>query len=145
MRTDYVWTDGKREVNTLSLDQALALQKEAGAGKVWRRHFSDDGWLEGIELVSQAPKKKRLSKAEVIAAARAITTGPESEGTHIVPEVPPEPTHFCLVCGTPLDERWPYAACQPCGQRPCVHGFPLGACDACDAAGDQAYDVSKGN
>jgi hypothetical protein len=55
----------------------------------------------------------------------------------------PEITHYCAVCGRPLDDRWPYAACKECGQLPCRHGNKPGECDRCDIEGDLAFDSRR--
>ncbi len=52
-------------------------------------------------------------------------------------------THYCLKCGEPLTERWPYALCEPCGKQPCPHGNKHGACHACDVESDRAYDEAR--
>lgn len=63
-----------------------------------------------------------------------------------MPFIPSLPTHHCAVCGKALwDNRWPYAACKECGEKPCVHGNKPGECSTCDAEGDRAYDAAKGN
>ena len=59
---------------------------------------------------------------------------------------PTPPTHFCKECGNALwDNRWPYAKCKTCGQKPCKHGKKQGTCNECDIEGDLAYDAAKGN
>jgi len=63
-----------------------------------------------------------------------------------MPFVPTPPTHHCVGCGKALwNNRWPYAACKTCGQKPCAHGKTPGSCPQCDTDSDRAYDASKGN
>lgn len=63
-----------------------------------------------------------------------------------MPFTPTRPTHYCAVCGKALwNNRWPYATCKPCGKLPCPHGNTPGECNACDIAGDFAYDAGRGN
>jgi hypothetical protein len=52
-------------------------------------------------------------------------------------------THYCARCGRPLDDRWRYALCEPCGKQPCPHGRKWGQCDDCDADGDFAFDAAR--
>ena len=54
-----------------------------------------------------------------------------------------EVTHLCARCGVPLTEAWPYAACEPCGKEPCLHGQTPGSCDACDVDADLAFDANR--
>lgn len=62
-----------------------------------------------------------------------------------MPFKPTPPTHHCQKCHKALwDNRWPYAMCKECGQKPCSHGNRPGECNQCDAEGDRAYDAAKG-
>lgn len=54
-----------------------------------------------------------------------------------------EPTHYCQRCGENLSESWPYALCEACANKPCIHGNRPDACDACDLDGDRAYDEAR--
>lgn len=63
-----------------------------------------------------------------------------------MPFTPTPPTHHCQLCHKALwDNRWPYAVCKVCSNKPCPHGNKQGKCSACDAEGDRAYDAAKGN
>lgn len=61
----------------------------------------------------------------------------------VLMDEPEPPTHYCARCGVPLDDWWPYAACEPCGKLPCPHGQPVGECAQCDADGDFAFDAAR--
>lgn len=63
-----------------------------------------------------------------------------------MPFIRTPPTHHCQKCGKALwDNRWPYALCKDCGQKPCPHGRKLGACGECDVEADLAYDAAREN
>lgn len=70
----------------------------------------------------------------------------------LVPDEGAEPIGACSECNGPLmvlgtlgDLR--HARCRNCGLqfsfRVCPHGEPIGDCNACDVAGDLAFDAAR--
>ena len=54
MKIDYIWTNGRTElvfIGEEALERAIAVYKTYGYGKVWKRIFDEDNFLESIELM----------------------------------------------------------------------------------------------